>query len=89
MPESLNSDGMNGMYAYCVLKRRRQQHSLMGCHIPQYTPQHTDPLWLSDFGASAACFSNASSPTSARQSRKHVCTVHVDRDEEEVLQFLL
>lgn len=54
----------------CVLKRRRQRCSLMGCHIPQCTPQHTDPLWLSDSGASVACFSNASSPASARQSRK-------------------
>lgn len=43
----------------CVLKRRSGGHSLMGCHIPHCSAQHTDLLCLPDFGASAACFWNA------------------------------
>lgn len=54
----------------------------MGCHIPHCSAQHTDLLWLPDFGASAACCSNASSPIAARQNRKHVsvqCMLCTDR----------
>lgn len=44
----------------------------MGCHIPHRSAQHTDLLRLPDFGASAACFPNASSPVTAGQNRQHV-----------------
>lgn len=63
----------------------------MGCHIPHCSAQHTDLLWLPDFGASAACFSNASSPVAARLDREHVsvqCMHYTDGDREEAVYVL-
>lgn len=54
----------------------------MDCHIPHCSAQHTDPLWLPDFGASATCFLNTPGSAAARQNSMHMliqCMHYTDR----------
>lgn len=54
----------------------------MACHILLRSAQHTDPLWLPDFGAFAAVFffslpTAASSPSKANTLKQYTQTAQV------------